>query len=105
MKVSKVFKEVAKRLPMTEHRHSPYICDNITEITNNNNHLAHRIINERLGGKSSVYKWLIDEGHIQHPPTGSIYYYNFDNETYVKVQQYRKAWCLELAREFEAKGE
>lgn len=103
MKVSEVFKEVAKVLPMTERRCSPYICDNIRTITNNNNHPAQRIINKRLGGKFSVYEWLIDEGHIQRPQFISSH--GFDDETYAKIQQYRKAWCLELAREFEAKGE
>lgn len=105
MKVSEVFKEVAKVLPMTRKNRgkSPYICDNIAEITRNGNHPARRIINERLDGKFSVYDWLVDEGHIQNP--GLISFLYIDAETYANVQQYRKAWCLELAREFEAKGE
>jgi hypothetical protein len=108
--IADVFKKVHRRMENTppwvgfKYQHSRYICDNIAEVDCDNldKHLADQVINERIGHKFSVDRWLRDEGHISADFEHAAHFGHPKSFESVQMYKYRLRWLKSLIAEFSA---
>ena len=109
--IANVFKKVHNRMQRNppwvgpKYKNSRYICDNISEMHNNNEdkRLAGQVINERLGHKFSVESWLVDAGHIRADFAQEARLGDHNSFETRQMHAYRLRWLKSLIAEFSTK--
>lgn len=109
MKASQALKLTKERmLPSNKFYCSRYICDNVDQVTYNNEATKKRIIkhiDKLLGGAFSLHEWLIINGHVPGHLENGFARFQGGTHDYGKMQRTRMLWLDDMIKHFKAKGD